>query len=967
MNVARIPAATYRLQFNSRFGFSDARALIPYLCDLGITDVYASPLLKARKGSDHGYDITEPALLNPELGTEADFAALVETLRGHNMGLLLDIVPNHMAASSENPWWRDVLETGPDSRFASFFDIDWHPSKAGLAGKVLLPLLGTRYGRALEDQELVVTLREDGLWIRYHDDLFPLNPESYVQVLGRGLAELRAAVGTEDPVFLEVSRLIDTFENLSGEGHKSAETFGQAKETLWRLYDSDSGVRAVIAKSIDTLNGKKGDAGSFQELDQVLASQSYRLAFWRAANREINYRRFFDVSELVAIRVEEEAVFAAVHKRVAEMAKTRQITGLRVDHVDGLYDPLGYLSRLQECVCGAGVEPGFYVVVEKILGSDEDLPAEWPVSGTTGYDFQNAVNQLFVDRRGATTLNQIYTRLTGSEADFSTVLYAQKRRVLLELFAGEVRALALQLSPLAEYDRYARDLTLSELEEAIIEVTTCFPFYRSYIRTFEVPERDRTLIRNAVAEAKRRNPAAGPACEFLERMLLMEFPPRFPTVQQEVLLHFVMRWQQLSGPVMAKGFEDTALYVFNRLISLNIVGGDPETTGVPAADFHRFNQARQKRWPNTMNTTSTHDAKRSEDVQARINVLSEIPDIWEMRLDRWRKWNEPQKPLVNDLPVPDGNTELLLYQTLIGAWPLRTEKLPAFKERLQAYVIKSAREAKIYTNWLSPDEEYEKALTGFAASILDPAANNRFLEDFLVFQKIIAHYGALNSLSQLLLKITSPGLPDFYQGMELWNFSLVDPDNRRPVDFQKRAELLRALRNQEERGQLEVAHDLLRSWEDGRIKLYVTYKGLLFRRTHRELFLAGEYLPVRASGAQSEHVCAFARRLGETWSLVVVPRLLARLQRATGTLLIDTVPLSEPPFVIPPLGKTVWGHSVLLLPRDAPSRWHNTLTGENLTTLTSTEKTEGKTLALAAVFGQFPVALFSGNSPQRVT
>ncbi len=960
MNGVRVPTATYRLQFNGRFGFADAKALVPYLHELGITDVYASPIFKARKGSAHGYDITEPALLNPELGSEADFAAMAETLRSYNMGLLLDIVPNHMAASSENPWWRDVLEHGPASPFAGFFDIDWRPFKPGLAGKVLLPVLGRRYGRALENRELAVVLREDGFWVRYHEDLFPLNPQAYVQLLRGCLAALNSGAFADDPVSRELSGLISTFQTLSDEGQPGRALAG-AKDRLWNLYRDHAKVKKAIDKSLDGMNGKKGDAGSFQELDRLLASQAYRLVFWRAANKEINYRRFFDVSELVGIRVEEEGVFAAVHELVVAMARTRQITGLRIDHIDGLYDPLGYLSKLQGHVSGARREPGFYIVVEKILGSEEVLPADWPVAGTTGYDFQNAVNQLFVSRLGASTLNRIYTRLTGSEADFATVLYAQKKRVMLELFAGEARALALRLNLLAEQDRHARDLTLNELEEAVIEVTACFPVYRSYIRGFEVPERDRRLILDALSESRRRNPPAGPACEFLVRVLLLESPSDSAAFYREAGLRFVMRWQQLTGPVMAKGFEDTALYVFNRFISLNIVGGDPETTGVPVAEFHRFNRERSESRPHTMNTTSTHDAKRSEDIQARINVLSEIPDVWEARLERWRAWNGHKKHSVNGLPVPDGNTELLLYPTLIGAWPLNDGESPSFKERLQAYLIKSAREAKIHTNWLDPDEDYEKALVGFAAAILEPAADNRFLEDFLVFQKLIARYGALGSLAQLLLKITSPGLPDFYQGMELWNFSLVDPDNRRPVDFEKRAELLRSIRNREKDGLTDLARDLLRSWKNGRIKLYVTYKGLLCRKAYRDLFLKGEYIPIKASGPQSEHVCAFIRRQGKTWVLVAVPRLIARLERAAGRLDTDAALLRRsPPAALPP-EQAVWEESILMLPDEAPDCWLNTLTGENLTA-SSSAKSAGKSFALADAFGKFPLALFYGQA-----
>ncbi|MEW6183424.1 MAG: malto-oligosyltrehalose synthase [Bacillota bacterium] len=956
----RIPIATYRLQFNQRFGFSDARTLVPYLESLGITDIYTSPLFQARRGSGHGYDVTDPTRFNRELGGEEGFAALAVTLRQKAMGLLLDIVPNHMAADSQNPWWCDVLRYGLDSPYATYFDINWYPPRPGLAGKVLLPILGAPYHAVLENQELSLILFQDGFWVAYHQESLPLNPKAHARILGHRLDERETTLQEDEPAFVQLVQLRDDFKRFPERATESGldEAFRESTRRLWRLYNTSGVIKSFIDENLKILNGMKGDPRSFDNLDQILAGQNYRLAFWKVANREINYRRFFDVSGLASIRIEEEDVFEATHAKVIETARSGQVTGLRIDHIDGLHDPVGYLDRLQNRLCGNDPHPGFFVLVEKILGADEDLPSDWPVDGTTGYIFQNAVNGVFIDRRGADKLDEIYARLSSYETEFPDVVYVQKRRVMFQLFAGDVYTLSRQLGRLAEADRYGRDLTLSDIEEALVKVTACLPVYRTYIRDFNVSPRDQAYINGAIQEALARQPAHTPACEFLRRVLLLDFPADLPARQKKDWLQFVMRWQQFTGPIMAKGFEDTALYVYNRLISLNTVGGDPETVGLSVPEFHRFNRSRNDRWPHSMNTTSTHDAKRSEDVQARINVLSEVPGIWEVFLDRWRSWN--LKSVVNGITVPDGNTELLIYQTLIGAWPIDEEEIQAFKERIQSYLVKSSREAKIYTNWLNPDVEYETALASFLDAIIEPSADNRFLPDFMRLQTVTAYYGALNSLSQVLLKVTSPGIPDFYQGTELWDFSLVDPDNRRPVDFKKRTAFLAELKEQEAATPPDFTGRLLSTWKDGKIKLYLTSKALYFRKNHQDLFSSGEYIPVKAAGPLNEHVCAFCRRLGDGWSLTAVPRLLARLQKAARLLEAEGTPAD----LTPPLNESVWGQSALVLPEGAPLRWQNVLTGEELSVvspgITGANPADDKVLLLADLFCSFPVALLEG-------
>jgi len=947
MTTLRIPAATYRLQFNSGFRFGDARALIPYLQKLGITELYASPLFQARRGSTHGYDVTDPTRLNPELGSREEFDLLVDELKQHGMGLLLDIVPNHMAASPENPWWADVLENGPSSPYASYFDIDWCPVNEALADKVLLPILGAPYGSVLENQDLVIGLDGEGFYLRYYDTRLPIHVKSYRAILAHRIDTVKAALGKSHPAFQALVDLIDAIQRLPGKRAYHWEKAGQrhrgeegVKQRLWHFYISHPEIKTYLDDNMRIFNGKKGDPTSFDLLDQLIADQAYRLSFWRVAREHMNYRRFFDISDLVCVRVEDPQVFEATHTLILELVKAGKVTGLRADHIDGLYDPLGYFCMLRSRIAPSS---SLYVLAEKILVGDETLPVEWPVSGTTGYEFARSVNGIFVDPKGMKSLDKIYARFTGLQRAFPDVVYEQKRRIMEELFTGEVHTLGHRLRLLAEEDRHACDLPLQTLLQALVEVTACLPVYRTYIRDFQVSPQDRACVEHAMEEAERRNASLGsPVCDFLRRVFLLDFPPSLSTDQKDTWLHFVRRWQQFTGPIMAKGLEDTSLYVYNRLVSLNEVGGDPAADRLSVEVFHRHNAAIRENWPYTLTATSTHDTKRSQDVRARINVLSEIPQAWSKCLGRWNRWNRAKKRRVNGQSVPNPNEEILLYQAMVGGWPLLRAEVPAFKERLKAYVIKAAKEAKVHTSWIDPNPDYEHALGTFVDAIFKPSTQNKFLPDFLKFQKRIAFYGAFNALGQVLLKIGAPGVPDFYQGTELWDFSLVDPDNRRLVDFKKRVRLLEDFTRRETEGLPPFVSELLGRWQDGQMKLFITAKALEYRRKQSTLFLEGDYLPLYASGRRKEHVCAFARRHERSWVVVVVPRLVTKLV-TPGKL---------------PLGPDAWGTGRLILPREAPGRWQNVLTGE---TVRVTSAFRRKFLALKTVFQGAPVALLSGE------
>jgi (1->4)-alpha-D-glucan 1-alpha-D-glucosylmutase len=963
MSRSRSPISTYRIQFNLGFRFVDARDLIPYLHELGVTDLYASPRFKARRGSSHGYDVADPFRVNSELGTDREFEELVERLRRYRMGLLLDIVPNHMAASSDNPWWMDVLENGLSSSYAAFFDIDWRPpvTKAAFLQKdrILLPILGDLFGNVLENQELTLKLDERGFYARYSDWRLPLDPKTYQLILEPALKSLSATLGENHPACLQLSQIIEKANLLPdrnssepAEVESRRRTVGSLRHEPWRLCQDYPEVKAHLDKILHDFNGTKGTPSSFSSLDRLLAGQVYRLGFWKLAAEEINYRRFFDVSDLVGVRVEDARVFEARHSQILQLITEDNVTGLRVDHVDGLRDPLAYLQRLQASAhkgpAGKQEGHGFFVVVEKILSPGERLPAEWPTGGTTGYDFLNLSGGVFIEPAGLVSLRKHYRQFTGNDGDFHETCYKSKKKVVEDLFAGEINNLAHALGRLAARDRLARDVPLSELRSALIEVTACLPVYRTYIRNFEISAPDRNYIEQALLEASGRTPdfrAGPPAFAFLAGVLLLD-PAGGAEEKRQGFLEFVLNWQQFTGAVTAKGVEDTTLYLYNPLVSLNEVGGNPGGGGTSVEGFHDALLFRQKYLSRSLNATSTHDTKRSEDVRARISVLSEFPSRWASAVKRWHKLNQAHKLQVNGEPAPDRNDEWLLYQTLIGAWPFRQEEVPTLKGRLEEYMTKAVREAKAHTNWLHPDAGYEHAVAHFAKALLSQTPRNKFQRDFRRFHQIVAKFGALNSLSQLLVKIAAPGIPDFYQGSELWDFSLVDPDNRRPVDFKLRLEVLEDLRRKASANLAELLAELLANWQDGRAKFFVADKALDFRKACPDLFLDGDYIPIEVTGLRKAHVCAFARRFKRLWSLIVVPRLVADF---------------TPPDKFP-LGNEAWKGTALVLPRQAPKSWIDILTKQEHS---AAPMPKGHALALRSILKSFPVAFLAGPLSQR--
>lgn len=985
----RIPVATYRLQFNASFRFRDARAIIAYLSDLGVTDIYASPYLKANRGSLHGYDIVDHNSLNPDVGTEEEYEEYAAELRKYGMGQILDIVPNHMyIESSENTLWMDVLENGPSSVYAHFFDIDWDPVKKELRNKVLLPVLGDQYGKVLDNQELLLSFEEGSFSLHYYDHKFPVVPRTYITLLEHRIDMLEERLTGENPDLVELLSIITALNHLPPytemspdlvtERHREKEII---KKRLWTLYRGAAPVREHIDENVRIFNGTRGDPRTFDLLDGLLDMQVYRLSYWRVATEEINYRRFFDINHLAAIRMEDPGVFRETHRLVMKLIGRREVAGLRVDHPDGLYDPSEYFHRLQ-LSCFSQLRPGrpesavdgapiagspelereilglynesfparsghkpFYIVGEKILLKGERMPEEWPIFSTTGYVFLNSVNGVFVETRSARAFDNLYKKFSRLNLNYQDVVYEKKKLIMEVAMSGEVNTLGHYLNRVSEKDRHTRDFTLNSLTHAILEVIAYFPVYRTYINSYDVADRDRQYIEMAVSKAKRNNPAiSGSIFDFLRDILLIRFPESIDEEDKKEWLDFVMRFQQITGPVMAKGLEDTAFYVYNRLVSLNEVGGAPDRFGTPLETFHGQNIERMKSWPHALIATSTHDTKRSEDVRSRINVLSEIPAEWRTHLALWRRLNRKKRLLVDGQFAPDRNEEYLLYQTLVGAWPVGEMDETGhswFGDRIKGYMLKAIREAKVNTSWINPNTIYEDAVMIFVESVLSSAPGNQFLREFVPFQRKISHFGMFNSLSQTLLKITCPGVPDFYQGTEMWDFSLVDPDNRRPVDYRLRAEMLRRLREREVQTPGHVlARELTLNKGTGEIKLYLTYKALGYRKANRELFGEGEYMPLETGGDAADHICALARRLGNREALVIVPRFLIRLVPEEDRL---------------PCGAEAWGDSTVIVPHAEEGwRYRNVFTSE---TITVTQKKGALCLYAGEVFANSPVAL----------
>jgi len=937
--MMRIPAATYRLQFSSVFTFDAACDIVPYLDALGVSDLYASPILCARRGSSHGYDVADHSKINPELGGEQGFDRLADTLRQHDFGWVQDIVPNHMAYDGQNPILMDVLENGPKSRYHNFFDINWDHLYEGIRGRVLAPFLGKFYGDCLESGELTVQYVESGLTVNYYDLRFPLCIESYGTLLSYGLERLRDKLGRTNPTFVKFLGVLYTLRNVLSE-EETQERYDQIyfiKAMLWELWNESPEVRQFIEENLETFNGVPGNPESYDLLEDLLDNQYFRLAFWKVGNEELNYRRFFTVNDLISLNVENPQVFEATHQLILKLVGEQKITGLRLDHIDGLCDPAAYLTRLRESASDA------YILVEKILEMHEELPLSWPIQGTTGYDFLNYLNGLFCQEAHREAFDNLYARFIGHMPSPAELIDEKKRLIISKHLAGDIDNLAHLLKRISGRYRYASDFTIYGLKTALVEIMAVFPVYRTYINERDgLSKADRDCIQQVIDRAKQNIPIALNELAFIERFLLLDLDEHLTDEDRKQWLYFVMRLQQFTGPLMAKGVEDTVLYIYNRLVSLNEVGTSVTEFGVSLDRFHTFNHSRAANWPHAMSASATHDTKRGEDVRARINVLSEMPDVWEEQIKRWREINAAAKDCVNGIDVPDANDEYFLYQTLIGTFPftadLEGEEYQTYIRRVKEYLVKAIREAKVHTAWLRADTNYEEAFMNFAERLLKDTGEGSFLAHFLPFQRQIQHYGVFNSLAQLTLKLTCPGVPDIYQGTELWDLSLVDPDNRRPVDFDRRSTLLQQLQARMRDQLLELLAELLSQPEDGRIKLFLLHRLLQSRRQHLDLFQRGDYQRLVVIGSLQEHVVAFARTTGSDQAIVVVPRLLSHL------ISPGEIPISE----------QVWHETRISLPSEFGKTWQNLITDKTI----SAEDT----LWVREVFQDFPVALLVSRS-----
>ncbi len=923
-----IPSSTYRLQFSQAFPFEKAGPVTEYLKKLGISHIYASPIFKARRGSSHGYDVVDPREINPELGGEAAFGELLRNCEKNGIGWIQDIVPNHMALSAENPFIVDVIENGPLSRYYAYFDIDWnHPYKA-LNGRILIPVLGRSFGKCLESGELQLRFDSSGIHVAYYDHRFPLRMESYAEVFGRCIPELRELLGDADQDLLKFLGVLYTVKNLPGAGDlgERYEQIGFVKTMLWEIYRNNDIIREQCDRVLGECNGDNGEADPWRSLEKVLESQYFRLTFWKTATEELNYRRFFTINDLIAVRVEDDKVFTTTHQLVFDLIVTGRIQGVRIDHVDGLFDPASYCAQLRTRA------PESYIVVEKILGRGEELPATWPVQGTTGYDFLNIVNQLYCDRRGKKVIDQTYAAVSEEDCTFAELIAGKKRLIIGRHMAGDIDNLALRLKMLAGLDRRGVDITMYGLRRALVELLTFFPVYRTYVDEYAFHGADVAVLKRALDAARAAQVEYVPELDYIESFLGIDAAQRSERRTTE-RRRFIMQLQQFTSPLLAKGIEDTALYSYNRLVSLNEVGGYPDLFGIGSDEFHRFCSLRASRWPHSMNTTATHDTKRGEGTRARINVLSELEGEWAEKVELWHMLNGGA--LSRDetgRTIPVMNDEYLYYQTLVGSFPFPPVDYEEYRTRIGKYMIKAVREAKEHSSWIRPHEEYERALLRFVNETLPETGENPFLAAFIPFQSKVAWYGMLNSLSQTVLKLTAPGVPDFYQGSELWDFSLVDPDNRQPVDFDLRGRMIDDLAG---RGrEPEQISDLMADPRDGRIKMLLIMRLCALRRRMHALFTDGKYLQLEVSGRWSESVTAFMRCLGESAALVVAPRLMTRI-------------VTEGRF---PTGREIWGDTSVLLP---PDRSGLLWTGG----IVDQEIQGGGSLLVGDLLGAFPVTV----------
>jgi (1->4)-alpha-D-glucan 1-alpha-D-glucosylmutase len=860
---AAIPIATYRLQLTENFNFDAATAIVPYLKALGITHLYASPFMKARQGSTHGYDIVDHTRINPELGGDAGFERLSRALKQHDLGLILDFVPNHVGVHfADNPWWLDVLEWGPASPHAVSFDIDWDILPYRARGGVLLPIIGSSYGQALEKGEIELRYEpaEGSFSAWYFEHRLPIAPERYSEILR---AIVREAGAEDDAPGKDILALASRYKGLRHPNRKEAPAFKAELKGI-------PGGADIIARGLDAYRAGPDRPTQIFALHHLLERQHYKLGHWRLASSDINYRRFFDVNTLAGLRVEDAGTFDAIHRLVKKLIAENKLQGLRLDHIDGLRDPAQYFQRLRRLIRDAqGSARPFYMVIEKILGEHEELHAFSGVHGTTGYEWMNVITRALVDGNGLDPLNEIWRQISNTSPKLEPVLKDAKRRVLETLLTSEFTVLTRLLARIAGGHYSTRDFSADSLRQALELYVLHFPVYRTYLTSAKPSAHDRALISETIEKARADWFAADEGIfDFLRDALTMDLiQPGGPAHSAPRVRRFALKVQQFTGPVMAKSLEDTAFYRYYRLLALNEVGGDPSAKVLSIDAFHDLMRTRAAEWPHGMTATSTHDTKRGEDARARLMALAEIPGEWASAVGRWKILNAPHFVIAGDMRAPSATFEYMLYQALLGAWP-PDGRDDTLLERMQAYALKAAREGKQETSWLNPHQAYEAGLQSFIERILDRSASAEFLNSLETLSQRVSLLGALNSLSQITLKATMPGVPDFYQGTEFWDLSLVDPDNRRPVDFAARAAVLASMENPDWQG-------LAQHWPDGHIKLAWTRHLLQLRTELADVFAHGDYVPLEVSGPHRDHIIAFARRRGRDAAIVAVTKSFA--------------------------------------------------------------------------------------------
>jgi len=904
--------ATYRVQLVPEQGFDAVRASLPYLQRLGVSHLYLSPVFQSRPGSTHGYDVVDHSCIDPQLGGRAGFDALARECSAHDMGLVLDIVPNHMAVLGvANAWWNDVLENGPASRFAGYFDIDWLPVRHSMRNRLLVPVLGAPLGEVIESGGIHIAFRPEAGTFHavYADHQLPLEPRTFPLIFRAAAPPLERGGIADHAIAREFASLLDAFAALAppvAADDATLQVRARDQEVhrarLARLCVREPAVRQFIEAALSRLNADPA------LLAQLLQAQPWRMAYWRVSGEEINYRRFFDVNELAALRMEDAAVFADTHSLLRELWHERLVDGVRVDHADGLYDPAEYFRRLRDLMPADEQGRRPWLLAEKILGPAERLPDDWCVDGTTGYEFGALVSGWLSHASGVDELDHTWRRFVGGGPDYPDVVYQCKKLVMHASLAAEVSGLAARLDRLAQMHVNTSDFTLFDLRAAIVEMIACFPVYRTYFAPGRQSNEDVQIVRRAIGAAYGRRRGARRALDFLQQVLLGELQGE-DAGRRAAALAFTQKFQQVTAPVMAKGVEDTAFYRFARFLAMNEVGSDPDARGVSTDALHRANEERARDWPRTMLSTSTHDSKRGEDVRFRLCVLSEIPHEWAVCVSRWRRLKRPRGSA-----APDPAQEYLLLQTLLGIWPVGVEDtgLEALRMRIGEFAIKSAREAKQQTSWLDADAEVEAGLQGLVERMVPGKGGAGFERYFRGVIDRVAYCGMLNSVTAVVLKLTAPGIPDLYQGTELPAFTLVDPDNRRPVDMDTHAAQLGQVEQLAVESPAGAATQLLRHWQDGRIKLLVTWI-LLRLRARRAAAFEGEYLALGAQGTRADHLCAHARLANQASILVVVSRWFA-------ILLSDALQL--------PLGEACWGDTAIALPDRMPAgRYVDALTG----------------------------------------